>query len=89
MKELFRRFTFLSNLFPSRELNLADAEAVLSNIVADAKAKKKPFDQGEFSFIFNYLMILPRSSIVDYSQTRDMNIVVSVVLIMISSLSIL
>ena len=47
-KEHFRCFTFLQNLFPSRDLNLADAEEVLSKVIADTKAKKKLFDHSKF-----------------------------------------
>ena len=76
-KEHFRHYTFLKNLFPFRELDLVDAEEILSKIIADMKARKKIFDPSKFliSEFFMLLMLL-----IGYSQTRDMNIVVSYLL---------
>jgi len=36
-KEVFRRFTMLSNLFPLRDSHLQDAAGILSKVIADLK----------------------------------------------------
>jgi len=49
-KEVFRRFTMLSNLFPLRDSHLQDAAGVLSKVMADLKDEDPTliFDRRKF-----------------------------------------
>lgn len=74
-KEVFRRFTMLSNLFPLRDSRLQDAAGILSKVIADLKEEDTTlvFDRRKF-FYYHLFTILSLST--EYHQNRDMNIVV-------------
>jgi len=83
-KNRFVRHVFLNLAFPVRDDHLDIADSILHEEIVRGMAENLTLDNGELFYLFQHIF---NCKYLAYCQTRDMNIVVSVLSIVISVLN--